>query len=242
MKPIETFLNHVYHGDCIRLLDEVPDGSVDLVVTDPPYLVRYRSRDGQTLQNSDHFCWLRPAFAQIARVLKPDRFCISFCEWSQADMFLTAWKGLGLHPVGHLVWVKPYASATRFLKYRHEEAYLLAKGHPKLPKEPLPDVLPWEYTGNEQHPAQKPVKALEPLIRVFSKPGDVVLDPFMGSGSTLMAARRLERKVIGVEIDREYYENALKRLKVAEAARFFHGFGLTSVNHTRDGRQGKLLG
>ena len=72
--------------------------------------------------------------------------------------------GAGFSPIGHLVWVKPYASKEQFVRYYHEQAYLLAKGAPAKPRLRLPDVLDWKYTGNEAHPTQKPVMAILPLI------------------------------------------------------------------------------
>ncbi len=201
------------NGDCIDVLKRVPDSSIDLVVTDPPYLVNYRSRDGRRVRNDVQADWLEPAFSQVARVLKQNRFCVSFYGWNQADKFLLAWKKAGLYPVGHLVWAKAYASSRRrFLRATHECAYLLAKGSPAQPKILLKDVLPWSYTGNKLHPTQKPTTAIDPLISAFSQPGDVVLDPFCGSGTTGRSALRLQRRFIGIEIDPEYHAIAAKRL------------------------------
>jgi len=77
-----------------------------------------------------------------------------------------------------LTFIKKYASTERFLRYQHENAYLLAKGNPQKPVRTIPDVLEWKYTGNNLHPTQKPLCVLTPLIESFSNPGDVVLDPF----------------------------------------------------------------
>lgn len=96
---------------------------------------------------------------------------------------------------------KRYASTTRFLRYQHEQAYLLAKGSPAPREHPIPDVLEMRYSGNRIHPTQKPVAALVPLIESFSALGGIVLDPFCGSGSTLLAARQLRRHFIGIELD-----------------------------------------
>jgi DNA modification methylase len=114
--------------------------------------------------------------------------------------------------VGHLMFPKRYASSTRFVQYRHESAHLLAKGNPKAPEKPIPDVIEWRYTGNTLHPTQKPIAALMPLIESFSRPGDTVLDPFMGSGSTLLAAKTLGRDYIGIELDAKYHAIAARRL------------------------------
>ena len=103
--------------------------------------------------------------------------------------------------MGHVVWHKSYASSTRFLNARHEQAYVLAKGHPDKPDVPLDDVRPWEYTGNRAHPTEKAVSVLKPLIECFSVPGDTILDPFCGSGSTLVAAALCARDYIGIELE-----------------------------------------
>jgi DNA modification methylase len=70
----------------------------------------------------------------------------------------------------------------------------------------------WHYTGNKLHPTQKPVTLMQTLIDVFSSPGDLVLDPFCGSGSTLVAARDLGRRSIGIEIDPRFAEVARQRM------------------------------
>ena len=87
-------------------------------------------------------------------------------------------RAAGFRIVGHLVFRKQYASKSRFLKYQHEQAYLLAKGNPALPQNPLSDVIDMPYSGNKLHPTQKPVTALKPLIEALTQPGDFVLDPF----------------------------------------------------------------
>ena len=123
-----------------------------------------------------------------------------------------AWKRAGLQPVGHLVWAKRYSSRERFLRYHHENAYLLAKGQPARPRAPLKDVLARRYSGNRLHPTQKPVSGLTPLISSFSRPGDLVLDPFAGSGSTAVAAALLDRRYLAIELDPTYYRIARDHL------------------------------
>ena len=207
-----NFINRVINADCLDVLPRLPSRSVDFVLTDPPYLARYRDRTGRSVENDDRDRWLAPAFAEIYRVLKNDRFCVSFYGWPRVDSFFAAWRAAGFRPVGHLVWAKRYASAERFLGYCHEQAYLLAKGNPPQPAERLRDVLTWYYTGNRLHPTQKPVPSLKPVIEAFSRPDHIVLDPFCGAGSTLLAAKILGRRYIGIELDAEYAEAAQRRL------------------------------
>ncbi len=213
--------NSIVHGDCTSVLKTVDAESVDFVLTDPPYFVRYRDPSGRTRANDRDPDSVLGAFHDVYRALRPDTFCISFYGWNRADAFLQAWRRAGFTPVGHIVWQKNYASSTGFLRARHEQAYVLAKGRPPKPAEPLDDVRPWEYTGNRAHPTEKAFSILEPRIRSFSRPGDLVPDPFAGSGSTLVAALLSGRRYLGIELEASYCAHVRKRLD--GAARFRDG-------------------
>lgn len=204
--------NRLIHGDCIQPLAQLDAASVDFALTDPPYVVDYRDRSRRSVANDDNADWLRPAFAQIYRVLKPASFCVSFYAWNRIDLFMDAWRSTGFRPVGHIVFNKSYASSTYYMQARHECAYLLAKGRVQPPARPIPDVIDFRYTGNRLHPTQKPVCALKPLIEAFCPPDGLVLDPFAGSGSTLVAAKELGRHYIGIEISAEHHKTATQRL------------------------------
>jgi len=203
--------NTILNGDCLRILPQLDAGSVDFVLTDPPYLVRYRDRSGRTIQN-DSAPGILDAFTDVYRILKPNTLCVSFYGWNRVDAFFAAWKRAGFAPVGHIVFSKTYASSQRFLRYAHESAYVLAKGRPEPPADPLSDVLPWHYSGNHNHPTEKSVDTIKPIIEAFTKAGDVVLDPFAGSGSSLIAAALLRRQYIGIELEQKYCEHARRRL------------------------------
>lgn len=203
----------VVSGNCIEVMRRLDAESVDFILTDPPYLAGYRSRDGRTLLNDGDDRWLKPAFSEAYRVLRRDRFCISFYGWPHADKFMAAWRAAGFRIVGHIVFHKAYASTVRLLRYQHELAYLLAKGSPNQPACPIPDVIEFRYTGNRLHPTEKPVSALAPLIGAFSNEDDLVLDPLCGSGSTLVAAHQLRRRFLGIELDSRYHAIASNRLK-----------------------------
>ena len=204
--------NTILNADCLNALPQIAAGSVDFILTDPPYITRYKSRDGRTVPNDDNDAWLKPAFAEMYRVLKRDSFCVSFYGWPHADRFLTAWRAAGFRIVGHLVFPKRYTSVSKHLRYQHECAYLLAKGHPQEPEYPIGDVIDWTYSGNKLHPTQKPLSVLTPLLKTFSAPGNLVLDPFSGSGSTLLAAKQLGRDYVGIELDAGYHAIATRRL------------------------------
>jgi len=215
---IEQLQNNVTRGDCIDVMRGMPWASVDFILTDPPYLVNYRDRSGRRVANDDNDAWLKPAFRQTYRVLRPNSLCVSFYGWNKVDTFMAAWREAGFDVVGHIVFRKRYSSKARYLSYEHESAYLLAKGRPPLPSSPVPDVLDWQYSGNRLHPTQKPVQPLKTLIGAFTKPGAVVMDPFCGSGSTLVAAQELGRRFIGIELDEQHHRTASSRIAQREAA------------------------
>lgn len=207
-----SLVNSIIHADCVHAMRGIPTGKVDFVLTDPPYLVQYQSRDGRILDGDGKSDWLVPAFREIHRTLKDDAFCVSFYGWHKLDLFMAAWRTVGFRPVGHFVAVKRYGSASGFVQYTHESAYLLAKGRPEKPRVIIRDSLPWNYTGNRLHPTQKPEETLEPLVRSFTEPGDLILDPFCGSGTTPAVAKRLGRRWIGIESNTEYAGIAAERL------------------------------
>jgi site-specific DNA-methyltransferase (adenine-specific) len=211
-------INTVVAGDCRRILPEIDAATVNFVLTDPPYFVRYRDRSGRTIRNDRYPGQVLDAFKDVYRILKPDSLCVSFYGWNRVDAFFSTWKGAGFTPVGHIVFSKEYASAERFLRYTHEAAYVLAKGRPPLPAAPITGVQPWHYSGNHGHPTEKSVETLTPIIEAFTRPGDIVLDPFAGSGSSLIAAALLGRRYIGIELEEKYC--ALIRRRLAGVARY----------------------
>jgi adenine-specific DNA-methyltransferase len=209
-------LNTVLQGDYVQIMRGMQSGSVDFVITDPSYITRYADRSGRSVANNDNARWLKPAFAQMHRLLKASAFCISFYGWNKADLFIDVWRSAGFRIGGHLVFRKRYPSSTRFLRYQHEQAYLLVKGEPAAPAQPIPDVIEFPYTGNKLHPTQKPLAALKPLINAFCPAAGIVLDPFAGSGSSLIAARQLGRQFIGIELDEQHHRTATARLQEAQ--------------------------
>ncbi len=208
-------------GDSVQVMAGFPSNSIDFVLTDPPYLVGFTDRSGRSIANDKNDEWVRPAFREMFRVLKPDSLAVSFYGWNRVDTFMAAWKQAGFRVVGHLVFTKPYASKSAFVGYQHECAYILAKGRPALPAQLRSDVQPWEYTGNRHHPTEKPVSVLQPLIESFTQPGAIVLDPFAGSGSTCVAAAQAGRRYIGIELLAQYHaigQQRLQRLRTLNAA------------------------
>ncbi|MBM7046573.1 MULTISPECIES: DNA methyltransferase [Rhizobium] len=136
-------------------MQRLPNGSADFILTDPPYLVRYRDRQGRTVANDVNSDWLNPAFTEMYRLLKTGGLAVSLYGWNKVDLFMDTWRKAGFRVVGHLVFQKPYSSSQCFLRHTHEQAYLLAKGSPLEPDYPLADILPWDKTGNRLHSTRK---------------------------------------------------------------------------------------
>ncbi|CDH68156.1 DNA adenine methyltransferase YhdJ (plasmid) [Escherichia coli PMV-1] len=149
------------------------------------------------------------------RVLKKPK--VSFYGWNRVDRFMSPGK-CGIQRCWSPVFTKNYTSKAAYVGYRHECAYILAKGRPRLPQNPLPDVLGWKYSGNRHHPTEKPVTSLQPLIESFTHPNAIVLDPFAGSGSTCVAALQSGRRYIGIELLEQYHRAGQQRLTAVQRA------------------------
>ena len=85
--------NAILHGDCISVMHSLPTNSIDFILSDPPYLVRYQDREGRSIQNVINSDWLVPTFSETYRVLKQDRFMISFYGWTQV-VSVQCWPGV----------------------------------------------------------------------------------------------------------------------------------------------------
>lgn len=204
--------NMVLKGDSAEILKTIPKGNIDLIVTDPPYLVNYRDKSGRSLKNDDNPDGVLPVFEPMAKAMRKNSYAICFTGWSALPQFSLAWEKANLRIVGQIVWHKNYASRQGYTQYRHETAYVLAKGNPVKPLRPLPSVLNWTYSGNKNHPTEKAIEVITPLIRCFSKPGDLVCDPFSGAGSTCVAAALNGRNYLGIDIDEQHCRTARTRL------------------------------
>ncbi len=105
-------------GNCIDVMRGFPDRAVDLIVTDPPYLVGFKDRQGRQIAGDVTDEWLQPATQEMYRVLKKDALMVSFYGWNRVDRFMAAWKAAGFYAVGQLVFTKTYASNRRNAKDR----------------------------------------------------------------------------------------------------------------------------
>ena len=114
--------------------------------------------------------------------------------------------------MSHLAFVKNVWGLGRFTRGQHETAYLLAKGRPPISERGISDVIEWEREPVAFHPNQKPVAALRPLVAAYAPAEGTVLDPFLGSGSTLRAAKDFGLRAVGIEIEQRYCGLAAGRM------------------------------
>ena len=193
----------IYHGDCREILPQLEP--VDLVLSDPPYGMSFQSNNRaikhDKIVNDDSL----PIDLIWLAMSKAIRAAYFFCRWNNIPQMPP--------PRSIIAWVKNNWSMGD-LKHEHGRQWEACCFYPKEGHEFLkriPDVILADRTGNEVHPTEKPVKLMK--IILSANIGDTILDPFMGSGTTLRAAKDLNRKAIGIEIEEKYCQIAVERLR-----------------------------
>lgn len=212
-------LNKVYCMNALDGLHMLEPESIDLILTDPPYGMAYQSNHREQkhkkIEGDDDLRWL-PVFVYYAyRALKPDSQCYVFCSKHNMEVFLQEFKKF-FELKNVLVWNKNNWSAGDLegaFADRTEFILFLTKGKSTIRGRRDDNVLVYDRTNNELHPTQKPEDLIRHLIKKSTDEGAVVLDPFLGSGTTAIACQQLGRQFIAFEIDPEYVTAAEKRLK-----------------------------
>ena len=206
----------IYNSDCREELKNVPSESVGLVLTDPPWGVdvfEISDRGMETFDDSEEeaFRVLEEVLPEIKRVLKRDCHAYFFFATKHyVRTFNLLSKFFEVEPIPR-IWVKPNALNTApqaHPTWNYETIFWCKKGERRLYK-PSMAAVPYPVPTEKIHPTQKPLELIEELIEVSTIPGEVVLDPFAGSGVVGKAALKLKRKVILVEKDPDIF-NAMK--------------------------------
>ncbi len=225
-------------GNAFALLKELPNNSVDLILTDPPYNLSLYSTGNIKMNwrgdlNNDLAEWDSVAFnpadlaADFLRVLKPAGNLFAFCSYN----LLGNWHKAFDHRFDtfqFMVWHKtnpaPKIYKAGFLNSCELIVCCWNKGHTwNFGKQnemhnfiESPICMGQERLKAPKHPTQKPIKILQHILKIASDGGDVVLDPFMGVGSAGVAALEMDRKFIGFELEEDYYSATKKRLQSIE--------------------------
>jgi len=221
----------LYLGDCLEVMKSMPDKSVDAVITDPPYgtqdgmgkaikrgkeIVTFNSGDWDKTLPLD---WLVDAM----RLIVDGNWLAVFTDNLSVNSVWSAINENGGRSKNTFYWIKPNKAPTprKNFKSNVESAVVGTKGA----------VQTWYGGGNSAnyiempfvsgneaglHPTQKPVKLMKHFIELFTKEGDTILDPFMGSGTTGVACVQTGRNFIGIEIDPTYFAIAEKRIAEAQ--------------------------
>lgn len=212
------------HGDAVAFLKGLPDEAVDLVITDPPYesLEKHRAVGTTTRlkhsksSSNDWFAIFPNArfhelFVEIHRVLAPDGHFYLFCDAETAFIAKPFGEQAGFKFWKPIVWDKVQIGMGYHYRCRYEFVLFFEKGKRRLNDLGIADVLPFKRVRNG-YPTEKPMELLEVLVGQSSTPGEIVLDPFMGSGSTGAAAVRHGRHFIGNDIAEDSLARVRERL------------------------------
>jgi len=220
-------LNQIYQGDCLELLKEIPDGSIDLVLTDPPYGIDFKS-SWQTYQkeitNDGFQDWqdtMATVLPELKRVTSDKGVCCCFMGGG-GKLPVSAIFTLKFVEFFHLIQTVIWDKKTIGLGWKYRPSYeaIIVGSKSKSDYHWFTDradvsnivrinnVIP----DRSKHPTVKPLKLMEHFILLHSQPGMTVLDPFAGSGTTLEAAKLLGRNFIGMELEPKYIEMARRRL------------------------------
>ena len=205
-------------GDCLELMKDIPDGSVDLVLTDPPYGMAFKSNYRKVkyneIKNDKSLEFIEKYVGECFRILKHNTAVYFFCSWHNVDVFKRAIeKKFKIKNI--LIWEKNNTSmgdlkASYAPKY--EMIIFAHKGRKLLNGFRYADIIKANRTGNKLHPTEKPVDILELFIKNSSNENAVVFDGFMGSGSTGVACVNTNRNFIGIELDENYFNIAKERI------------------------------
>lgn len=222
-------MNNIQQGDCLELMKEIPDESVDLIVTDPPYkiikggctnkAVRLKGANIENLKNGNIFSENKINFSDwlplMYKSLKNKSHCYIMVNDRNLKDLITEAEKVGFKILNILVWKKNVHSPNRYYLKNCEFIVFLRKGNAKnINNMGTYSVLEVNSIKNKKHPSEKPVELMEILIQNSSNENDIVLDPFMGVGSTGIACQNTKRNFIGFELDEKYFKIAKERLCV----------------------------
>ena len=234
---LSAWLDKINNRDCIEGMKQMPAGCVDLVLTDPPFAIGFQKAGGQynrksanvlqgykEIEREKYFEFTLAWLAECKRVLKNDGSMFLVSGWSNLRDVLNAVEETRLHTVNHLIWKYQFGVFTKkkFVTSHYHVLFLVKDGKNytfnKIDHYPE-DVffIKRDYWKNKvKTPTRLPEALVDKLILYGSNAGDVVLDPFIGSGTTAVCAKKLARRYAGFEISPDYADFARKRLEQAQ--------------------------
>ena len=224
----------LYNDDFRNVISQMENCSVDLIVTDPPYKVTPRGNAGNAggmLQKEINMkgmvfkhnsIKIEEFIPELYRVLKEDSHCYIMTNHVNLIEMINVAQKCGFHFIKSLIWDKGNKIMGQCYMSQFEYILFFRKGkHKKINNCGTSDILsiPNKKTKGEDgkniHDTEKPVKLMQILIENSSQEGDIIFEPFMGSGSTGVACVNTNRKFIGIELDNNYFDIASKRIEEA---------------------------
>lgn len=208
---LNNLINTIQNIDCLEGFRLLPDRSIDLIITDPPY-----GLNKQGIKNDHNLSLFYSILPESHRVLKDDAFFITFFSTKflpnifENNQFQYFWNFVLYCPSGRVI------SPIGFTKYM--SCIVFKKGNPKMIRKSkdifvdTPGNMIEPDEGFINHPTPKPKTFIKEMLNLFSRENDVILDPFVGSGSTAVACKILKRNYIGFEIDNDYCKLSKNRL------------------------------
>lgn len=213
-------LNKIYNMDCMEGMKLLDNESIDFVLTDPPYNIGLRYNDYDDNMNEEQFwTWIQSVFEETYRLLKPKSHITFTCAQKQIWVYKPLMENIGF-TFRHLsVWHNPGRKAGSYpgqWPYSWEAILDFTKGgFRKLNNSNcvgFMDVWIEKPPGDSSHPARRPLNCWMDLVKLLSAENDIVLDPFIGSGSTAICCRKANRQFIGFEISEDYCLEANQRI------------------------------
>ena len=237
--PKRMELNKIHNTDCLEFMRNLPDKCIDLILTDPPYLVTSRGSSGNSggmLQkeinksgnvfeyNSTN---VKDYLPEFYRVLKDSTHCYIMCNHTNLREMLNTSQEVGFEFTKCLIWDKGNKIMGQFYMSQFEYILFLRKGEGKKINDcGTSDLIRVENKkiknkdGSNLHDTEKPVELMAILIKNSTNENDIVFDPFMGIGATAIACKMFGRNYIGCEIDKNYYQTSLERIKSISSTLF----------------------
>jgi site-specific DNA-methyltransferase (adenine-specific) len=248
MEKIEN--NKIYNMDCIEGMKGIPDGTIDLVITDPPFAIEFKAKRNNyhrtasrviegynEIPKEEYYAFTHKWMKEIHRVLKDSGSMYVFSGWNNLKDILMAIDELGFITVNHIIWKYQFGVVTKrkfvtshyhclyvckddekrkffpYSRYGKEEDDRDGGSLHYKDKEDVWTIKREYWTGDQKTPTKLPAELVKKILMYSSEEGDIVLDPFLGSGQVAVVSKMLGRKYIGFEIVKEYYEFAKERLE-----------------------------
>ena len=243
-------MNKIYNQDCIDGMKTIPDGKMDLIVTDPPFAINFKAKKANynrtasrvlsgynEITKENYYEFTLNWMSQCFRILKESGGMYVFSGWNNLGDILNAIEEIGFITVNHIIWKYQFGVVTnRKFVTSHYHCLYICKNDKKRKffpyerfgkeeknnqgrslhykdKEDVWEIKREYWTGDEKTPTKLPAEIIKKILQYSSEEGDLVFDPFLGSGQTAVVSKLLKRNYMGFEIVKEYFDFISKRLK-----------------------------